>query len=323
LAKARLLLLQEEGDHEDMIQAQPVVEEEKPNIRLRDELENELEEPSASSVPMEIDEQDPLEAYLADIEKQAVPQEGTVFLKNTEENGQVLSLEELEDNQEGLDDDEYYQRFIQAFKPKHNAEPEPKDKPEILYEEDEVTAWDSLLNDEENEDFLSRVRFIQQRKAQEKRELPSVNHAEINYDTFRKDLYIESPELAKLEPEKIKELREELGNIQVRGKRCPAPILNWYQCGLSDKVLRTLEKKKFKGPFAIQAQAIPAIMSGRDVIGIAETGSGKTLAYLLPMFRHIMDQRPLENGEGPLTLVLAPTRELAYQIFTECKVRTI
>lgn len=60
-------------------------------------------------------------------------------------------------------------------------------------------------------------------------------------------------------------------------------------------------------------------MSGRDAIGIAETGSGKTLAYLLPMFRHIQDQRPLEDGEGPISLILAPTRELAFQIFSECK----
>ena len=43
-------------------------------------------------------------------------------------------------------------------------------------------------------------------------------------------------------------------------------------------------------------QAIPAIMNGRDVIGIAETGSGKTLAYVLPMLRHVIDQRSIEDG---------------------------
>mmetsp|Transcript_28899 Transcript_28899/g.21518 ORF Transcript_28899/g.21518 Transcript_28899/m.21518 type:complete len:136 (-) Transcript_28899:1426-1833(-) len=60
-------------------------------------------------------------------------------------------------------------------------------------------------------------------------------------------------------------------------------------------------------------------MSGRDVIGIAETGSGKTLAYVLPMLRHIKVQRPLEEGEGMIALVLAPTRELATQIYKETK----
>lgn len=60
-------------------------------------------------------------------------------------------------------------------------------------------------------------------------------------------------------------------------------------------------------------------MSGRDVIGIAETGSGKTLAYVLPMIRHIRDQRPLDEGEGMIGLVMAPTRELAFQIYKESK----
>jgi len=72
-------------------------------------------------------------------------------------------------------------------------------------------------------------------------------------------------------------------------------------------------------PTAIQAQAIPAIMSGRDVIGVAKTGSGKTIAFLLPLFRHIKDQRPLEQMEGPLAIVMTPTRELAVQIHRECK----
>ena len=67
-------------------------------------------------------------------------------------------------------------------------------------------------------------------------------------------------------------------------------------------------------------QAIPAIMNGRDVIGIAETGSGKTLAYVLPMLRHVVDQRAIEDGEGPIALVIAPTRELATQIQNETKI---
>lgn len=59
-------------------------------------------------------------------------------------------------------------------------------------------------------------------------------------------------------------------------------------------------RHNYEKPTPIQAQAIPAIMSGRDLIGIAKTGSGKTIAFLLPMFRHILDQRPLEEGEGPI-----------------------
>jgi len=83
--------------------------------------------------------------------------------------------------------------------------------------------------------------------------------------------------------------------------------------------LSVIEKKGFAKPFPIQCQALPAIMNGRDVIGIAETGSGKTLAYMLPMIRHIRDQRELEEGDGMVGLVMAPTRELAQQIHKETK----
>jgi ATP-dependent RNA helicase DDX46/PRP5 len=61
--------------------------------------------------------------------------------------------------------------------------------------------------------------------------------------------------------------------------------------------------------------------AGRDVIGIAKTGSGKTLAYLLPMLRHILLQPPLAPNveSGPIGLILAPARELAFQIHIVCK----
>ena len=58
-------------------------------------------------------------------------------------------------------------------------------------------------------------------------------------------------------------------------------------------------------------------LSGRDMIGIAETGSGKTLSYLLPAIVHINAQPILAPGDGPIVLVLAPTRELAVQIQQE------
>lgn len=61
-----------------------------------------------------------------------------------------------------------------------------------------------------------------------------------------------------------------------------------------------LHRHSYEKPTPIQTQAIPAIMAGRDMIGIAKTGSGKTIAFLLPMFRHIMDQRPLDEAEGPI-----------------------
>jgi len=59
-------------------------------------------------------------------------------------------------------------------------------------------------------------------------------------------------------------------------------------------------------------------LSGRDVVGIAETGSGKTIGYCLPAIVHINAQPLLAQGDGPIVLILAPTRELAVQIQQEC-----
>ena len=50
------------------------------------------------------------------------------------------------------------------------------------------------------------------------------------------------------------------------------------------------------------------------MIGIAKTGSGKTLAFLLPLFRHIADQDELEEGDGPIAIIMTPTRELCLQV---------
>lgn len=146
------------------------------------------------------------------------------------------------------------------------------------------------------------------------KKLNQLSKRDVTYKPFRKDFYVEVPDLARLTEDQVKELRLALENIKVVGKSCPKPVTCWAHCGLSRKVMEVLKKLKYMSPTPIQAQAIPAIMSGRDVIGIAKTGCGKTLSFLLPMFRHILDQPVLEKGEGPIAVVITPTRELATQI---------
>ncbi|KAJ8665737.1 hypothetical protein QAD02_007399, partial [Eretmocerus hayati] len=148
----------------------------------------------------------------------------------------------------------------------------------------------------------------------QKRELAKVDHTVTEYMRFDKIFYREVPEIARMTPEEVELYREELEGIQVKGKNCPKPIKTWAQCGVSKKELDILRKLAYEKPTPIQCQAIPAIMSGRDLIGIAKTGSGKTLAFLLPMFRHIKDQDELSDGDGPIALIMTPTRELCMQI---------
>lgn len=156
-------------------------------------------------------------------------------------------------------------------------------------------------------------------KMKKKKELPTVDHSKVQYEPFRKSFYVEPAELADMSTQEVNDLRLVLDGIKVRGANCPKPVQKWSLLGLPSATLDVINKLEYEKPTSIQAQAIPAIMSGRNVIGVAKTGSGKTMAFLLPMFRHIKDQRPLENLEGPIALVMTPTRELATQIFKESK----
>lgn len=135
---------------------------------------------------------------------------------------------------------------------------------------------------------------------------------------FRKNFYTETSEISKMTDDEVKEYRKSMDNMKIRGIKCPRPIKNWYQCGLSNRILEIIAEQKYERPTSIQAQAIPVIMSGRDLIGIAKTGSGKTMAFVLPMLRHVLDQPRIGINDGPIALIMTPTRELAMQTYSEC-----
>jgi ATP-dependent RNA helicase RhlE len=77
---------------------------------------------------------------------------------------------------------------------------------------------------------------------------------------------------------------------------------------------RALADEKYEIPTPIQAQTIPAALSGRDVLGCAQTGTGKTAAFALPILDRLSEEQPRSKPNCPKVLVLAPTRELAIQI---------
>ena len=79
-----------------------------------------------------------------------------------------------------------------------------------------------------------------------------------------------------------------------------------------------LDALAFSAPTEVQQQVIPAALGGRDLVVSAETGSGKTLAYLVPMVQRLLTLSP-PRGDGPLGLVLVPTRELARQVLKQCR----
>ncbi|XP_032417990.1 putative ATP-dependent RNA helicase DDX17 [Xiphophorus hellerii] len=130
---------------------------------------------------------------------------------------------------------------------------------------------------------------------------------------FEKNFYTEHVEVQRMGQYDVEEFRRKK-EITIRGSGCPNPVTAFHHAQFPQYVMDVLVQQNFKEPTAIQAQGFPVALSGKDMVGIAQTGSGKTLAYLLPAIVHINHQPYLERGDGPICLVLAPTRELAQQV---------
>ncbi len=90
--------------------------------------------------------------------------------------------------------------------------------------------------------------------------------------------------------------------------------VSFADLGLSEPLLRALNAASYTHPTPIQARTIPALLQGRDVLGIAQTGTGKTAAFALPVLQLLAGQGGRAESRSPRALVLAPTRELAVQI---------
>lgn len=140
-----------------------------------------------------------------------------------------------------------------------------------------------------------------------------------------KDFYEEHPEISAMSDQQVEDFRVNKNNIMVKylddnnSRPIPKPVLKFEHAFQNyPEILGEIQKQKFEIPSPVQCQAWPIIMSGHDLIAIAQTGTGKTLAFLLPAFIHIDFQpTPRSQRKGPSILVLAPTRELVLQIESE------
>jgi len=91
-------------------------------------------------------------------------------------------------------------------------------------------------------------------------------------------------------------------------------LTQFTDLGLDKALIKALAEKGYASPTPIQAQAIPGVMAGRDLLGVAQTGTGKTAAFALPILHRLAADRKAAPRRGCRCLVLAPTRELATQI---------
>ncbi|CAG8518090.1 20173_t:CDS:2, partial [Gigaspora rosea] len=134
---------------------------------------------------------------------------------------------------------------------------------------------------------------------------------------FEKNFYREHINVISRSQSEVDEYRKK-HDMKVFGLDIPKPVETFDEANFPAYVLNEILDLGFTAPTPIQSQGWPMALSGRDVVGIAETGSGKTLAYCLPAIVHINAQPFLQPGDGPIVLILAPTRELAVQIQQEC-----
>ncbi|CAI6363005.1 unnamed protein product [Macrosiphum euphorbiae] len=141
-----------------------------------------------------------------------------------------------------------------------------------------------------------------------------------------KDFYVEHSQVKAMSDEEVQSFRTAQNEITVQyvvGAECFRPIpkpIKTFEHAFSSypDIMKVIKKQKFISPSPIQCQAWPIIMSGHDLIAIAQTGTGKTLAYILPALIHLLQQpTPRNKRIGPSVLILGPTRELVLQIHDE------
>lgn len=281
-----------EADDDEDVEGKGDLKEKEIKEEKTEDGEKEKETPMEQQA--EEDDVDPLDAYMEEV-KQEVKKFNMGGVRGNDKKGAMTVT-----------------KVVTVVKTKKGPHTHKK-KGELMENDQDAMEYSS---EEEEVDLQTALTGFQ---TKQRKVLEPVDHGKIQYEQYRKNFYVEVPELTRMTQEDVNAFRLELEGIIVKGKGCPKPIKTWVQCGVSMKILSAMKKHGYEKPTPIQAQAIPAIMSGRDLIGIAKTGSGKTIAFLLPMFRHIMDQRPLEESEGPISVIMTPTRELALQITKECK----
>ncbi|KAM7537394.1 hypothetical protein Aperf_G00000074743 [Anoplocephala perfoliata] len=238
------------------------------------------------------DSDDPLDAFMQDIEKEVVSLNSGK--DKTKEDDKSKPKRNVRDDIEEEDTIESYLRFM-----------EENPNVGVVGDEEDIYEYDEEGN----------IVSIEKKAIDP---LPAVDHSLINYAPFTKNFYIEHPDIAGLSGSGVMDLLKKL-NIRLSGISPPRPVCSFAHLNLDSALMDSIRQAGYTQPMPIQAAAVPAALSGRDIVGIAKTGSGKTVAFLWPMITHIMAQPELKIGDGPIGLICVPTRELALQIYTEAK----
>lgn len=254
----------------------------------------------------EDDEVDPLDAFMADLNKS----ENVSKSKKVSEPA-LMKMSSKKDSLKGVrqdieeeDEEESYYKYMES-------NPNAGVGTLLLDSDDENAGQQTVEYDDDGNPIAPTGKKMID-------PLPMVYHSQIEYKPFEKNFYSEHNDIKQLTSSEVNELRRKQG-IRVSGLQPPKPCTSFAHFGFDESLMKVIRKLEYTQPTPIQAQALPAALSGRDIIGIAKTGSGKTAAFIWPLLVHILDQPELKMGDGPIGLILAPTRELSQQIYTEAK----
>ncbi|UZO02005.1 uncharacterized protein OCT59_020508 [Rhizophagus irregularis] len=263
-------------------------------------------QPEIKSKVMEEDDDDPLDAFMLDIDNQVQKES-------------LNKPQQEKIRRDDIEDEDFVESYVNHMKKKGievGKSQRPIEKDENVNSDEEVYATARAIDAQLEYDSDDNPVIEQKRKDIEP--LQAVDHSQIDYPEIEKFFYEEHTDIANLSKERVDQIRKEL-DMHVSGADVTKPCISFAHFGFDEALLDVIIKHGYSEPTGIQKQAVPIALSGRDIIGIAKTGSGKTAAFIWPMLIHIMDQEELSKGEGPIGLILAPTRELASQIFTEAK----
>lgn len=174
-----------------------------------------------------------------------------------------------------------------------------------------------LTESEKRSRDKARDKAFREFKRQKKEELLAIDKE----DNSKMGKHWSEKELHEMKERDWRIFREDF-DIHIQGGRATLPLRHWKEANFPSEIMKAIEAAGYEKPSPIQRQAIPVGLARRDIIGIAETGSGKTCAFLTPLICYLLKlpQEYIDRvaDQGPLAVIMAPTRELAQQIEDEC-----
>ncbi|KAI3389075.1 hypothetical protein SNEBB_006245 [Seison nebaliae] len=192
----------------------------------------------------------------------------------------------------------------------------PRAKTSLLDQHNELKRMAAEKKESQKDKILREEEQILD-SVTERKALMGVNELAkgVQYEYSMKTSWMAPSYILSLSEEKHQFIRQQ-NNILAEGDRIPPPLVSFDEMRFPPAIMRGLKDKNIEKPSPIQMQGIPAVLSGRDLIGIAHTGSGKTFVFTLPLIMFVLEQElsmPFRSKEGPYGLILCPSRELARQ----------